>query len=67
MNNESPYRWVVLAVVSLAVFVGGFTQFMVSPWGVEISTDLGFAATDIAGIVLECPWFLGPGDLSVVH
>lgn len=58
MNNESPYRWVVLAVVSLAVFVGGFTQFMVSPWGVEISTDLGFAATDIAGIVLA-PMIVG--------
>lgn len=47
-----------MTVVSLTVFVGGFTQFMVAPWGAEIAQDLGFAATDIAGIVLA-PMIVG--------
>ena len=58
MGNESSYRWVVLGVVSLTVFVGGFTQFMVAPWGAEIAQELGFAAPNIAGIVLA-PMIVG--------
>lgn len=58
MKNESPYRWVVLAVASLALFVGGFVQFMVAPWGTEIAQALGFPANAITGIVLA-PMIVG--------
>lgn len=51
-------RWAVLSVVFLTAFVAAFSQFMVAPWGLEVSIALGFEPTQLASVILA-PMLVG--------
>ena len=59
-TTHSNYRWIILAVISFAVFVSNYAQYQLSPVAANIIADYGLNASQFSSV------FSAPMVLSIV-